>query len=290
MQTILQTKAKKLLETQTVDMIIGYSKTAWEGVNGVIFITKPEEAEKLVWDKSCINNLAVYLTGDNKKKYKVKGKIGIVLKGCDCRALIVLLQENQIKREDIHIIGIACDGVYTDPRFKNETMPRKCESCQVCTPPLYDTLIGEPIPAKLLKEEINSDLITLEEKSNIERWNFWQQELDKCIKCYACRNICPMCYCAKCFVDIATPQWVNPAASATGNLIFRIHRAFHLTARCIDCGECERACPVNIPLTLIKREMNNTVKELYDFVPGANIEDKPLFATYNKEDDDSFIR
>jgi len=66
-------------------------------------------------------------------------------------------------------------------------------------------------------------------------------------------------------------------------------RAFHLAGRCVGCGECERACPVNIPLMELNKKLTKDVKELFEYTSGIEVEEKPLFGTFKPDDPEEFI-
>src|SRR5208283_1942378 len=114
-QADLRETARKLLSESKVQVVIGY------GERGPVFVTKAEDADKLVWNRNCLTNLTAYL---KRKEIKALGKTAIVVKGCDERALVVLAQESQIERDKLHVVGMACEGL---------GIP-KCAGCEVRQP------------------------------------------------------------------------------------------------------------------------------------------------------------
>jgi ferredoxin len=247
-----------------------------------------EDADRLVFNHHAVNNLAVYLT----KMAPAEGcKIGIIAKGCDVRSIIMLIQENQIKREDVLIIGMECSGVVNESgmEWMPENVSAKCIACQVHTPPLYDVLIGEPEPITMPPNKHMAQLQALEAMTGEERWNFWQNEFERCVKCYACRQTCPLCYCEQCIADKSIPRWIDSSASQRGNLAWNVIRAFHLAGRCVGCNECERACPQDIPLSLLNMKMGMTARKEFDYVAGMSIDAPTLVGTYNQADREEFI-
>ena len=72
--------------------------------------------------------------------------------------------------------------------------------------------------------------------------------------------------------------------------MFQAVRNLHVAGRCTDCGECERACPVNIPLRSLTRGMYDIVDELFDYKAGMDKEAPSLLACYEDTDIEDFIR
>jgi len=185
----------------------------------------------------------------------VKGRVAIVAKGCDSRSIVSLIQDNKVVREDV-------------------------------------VLLGEPTAAAGDKEKAKSreKINSLETMKPDERWAFWRNEFSRCIRCYACRNVCPACFCERCFVEETEPPWVLPIPRWQDSLMFQVVRNLHVAGRCTDCGECERACPVGIPLRSLAREMYDIVGELFSYRAGMDKEAPPLLACYEPTDVEDFIR
>jgi formate dehydrogenase subunit beta len=244
-----------------------------------VFVTSPDDVERLVWNKHCYADLATFLV---RKEVASLGKPAIIAKGCDVKAIMVLIQESQIKREDVVILGVSCSGVGDPPLSK-------CPICDVNIPGEYDLLFGKEVTPKT---DINkfADVEEFEKKSPEERWEFWEKQFAKCIKCYACRQVCPLCYCEVCIADRNQPQWIETSAHTRGNYHWNLIRAWHLAGRCIDCQECERACPVGIPLSLLNRKLAKSVKERFDYEPGYDKEVSPPFTDFKPQDSEEFIK
>ncbi|MEW6102250.1 MAG: 4Fe-4S dicluster domain-containing protein [bacterium] len=260
--------AYELLEKGDISLIIGYEEN--NGIVSPCFIKDKEDTKRLIFNDKCFHNLSVYLT-------KMKERVGIIAKGCDIRSIIGLVQENQIKREDVVIIGIACPGLNL----------KKCSSCPDKNPKFYDYLIGEK--QEEIKGDKFSEVIEIEKKNPKERWNYFKNEFSRCIRCYACRQICPLCYCETCIVDVSIPQWISKANSSSSNFLFHITRALHLAGRCVGCGECERVCPMKIPLSLLNLKIANDVLELFDYKAGEDVNLKPPLQEFKKDDYNEFI-
>lgn len=292
----LQKIAKELLESNEVNVIIGWTKGSNQQRMRPVFITNPGEAVKLSFNSNCVQDLAVFLKKAEVKKFK---KIGIVVKGCDEKALNTLIQEYQVSRDDIKIIGIECRGVIrqnlADKGEKNltqSTVYDKCLFCDVHTPLLYDYLVESDEEEVKLTGDVKpyAKIEELDSMTAEERNKFWQKEFDKCIKCYACRQACPLCYCSRCIVEKNTPQWIDTNIEEVGNAQWNMIRAYHLSGRCIGCGECERACPVNIPLMLINEKMARDIFEQFGYKSGVDTNVKPVFGTFSESDFNDFIK
>ena len=281
MQDDLRALARRLLEEGQVEMVIGYCAGSLPDTARPVFVRRPEDADQLIFDRNCYHNLSVYLT---RPEIKELGRVAVVAKGCDVKSIIVLLQEHQLDRDDVVIIGVGCDGV-GEPRLF------KCDHCDVHVPKLYDHLLGEASET----DSTESDTLTLrtaelDAMTPDERWAFWQDHFSRCIKCYACRQVCPLCYCTTCIVDKNQPQWIETSAHTRGNFAWNLIRALHLAGRCIGCDECSRVCPAVIPLYLLNDRAAREILERFDYRAGYDAENPPPLAVYRTDDTEEFIR
>ena len=317
----MQSEIKSLLDRDDVKYAIGYEKGTYGFRVSPSFAYHPEDLEKFIYSPLCLNNLAVYPLLEEKLplprgQTEEKKKIVLVAKGCDSRSLLQIIQEKGLKRDDLIIIGIACSGII-DPDKINDMFPDsegdaeekddtflitiadqthevpkdlllldKCKRCEYPTPVLYDILLGDEVGTR---EDDYEDIHEFEQLSHEKKWTYWEGKFDQCIRCYACRNVCPLCYCKECMVDHLTDQWVRRSVNLSENTAWNLMRAFHHAGRCIDCGECERVCPMNLPLTELNRKVEKDVREMYDYVPGIDLEVKPLLATFRPNDPEEFV-
>jgi hypothetical protein len=200
-QDQLRQTCKELLESGKVNAVIGYGEDAADKPTFPIFITKPADADQLVWNERCLNNLTVYLT--NKRIRAMFPKVAIVVKGCDAKAVTVLAKESQINREEMVVIGMACAGV-GEP---------KCKICDVHMPGNTDVTIGETANEPVAAEARYAELNEFMKKTPAERMAYWTAELARCVKCYACRQTCPLCFCERCLADKNRPTAIDTSAT-----------------------------------------------------------------------------
>ena len=113
---------------------------------------------------------------------------------------------------------------------------------------------------------------------------FWEEQFSRCIRCYACRQACPGCYCSECFVERLDPLWVGIRIAPGENEVWNTIRAFHLAGRCIGCSQCEQVCPMDIPLSLLNRKLEKETLKLFNFQAGMDAETSPPFSTFKKEE------
>jgi ferredoxin len=263
----LNETAVRLLQNGEAQVIIGYG----EGSNGRIrplFVSNEKETVKLLFDSRCTQNLALYLY---KKETARLGKPAIVANIHTLRGIIRLAAEHQIKDGEVIALAITVDGDLKELR-------------QIAA---IEDYLSEVNPQ--VKEEDKALLDKLNAMTVAERWNFWQQEMAHCIKCYACRQACPLCYCTQCTVEINQPQWIPVASSKLGNLEWHIMRAMHLSGRCIECGQCGEACPENIPIHLLPIRLAEEIRELYGTVTGMKSEESCEMSSFQPNDKENFI-
>jgi ferredoxin len=257
-------------------------------------------------------NLANYLSGQ-------KGKVAIIAKGCDSRNIVTHIIENQIKREQLYIIGVPCSGMVDKNKiamgFKDEissfsekddqliiTSPLQeqtidkqtvlkdnCIYCQHRNPVIYDVLAADPVKEQAIENPF-PDVDAIEKMDADGKWTHFQELTQNCIRCYACRNACPLCYCPTCFVDEASPQWVGKGQNKTDVDTFHFLRAFHCAGRCTDCGACAEACPMNINVRDYTRKLNKDCFELFDWEAGLDLHRRPPLDVYSQDDPNDFIK
>jgi ferredoxin len=287
-------EAGRILTDGTVTAVVGFKAGRRAGTTMPAIVTDPARAGELVFSPACVNNLALYLTKAKKDVVK-KGRIAIVAKGCDMRALAGLMGESQIKREEIFIIGVVCAGVKGSGAVNGEplttgNLARKCRECTVRTPEGADLTAGTMPSLPELTPVEAEEMARLEAMTPAERWAFWKEQFSRCVRCMACRQVCPFCYCEQCLCDKNRPQAVESTPRPAGNMAWQIVRAMHLAGRCAGCAECERVCPMDIPLNLLNRKMAQEMKELYGFEAGLQPVEKGPLAEYKDNDDQSFIK
>ena len=290
----IRTQAVKLLTEETVVAVVGYYPGRRQGTAIPVLATNPEQAEKLIFSPACVNNLTLFLTKAKKGVLK-KGRVAIVAKGCDMRALAGLMGESQVKREEIFTIGIACAGVFGSGadrtgNLSEANIARKCRECSVHLPEGADLLVGTLPELSELSPLEAEEMARIEALPQAERWAFWKEHFTRCIRCMACRQVCPFCYCEQCLCDKNRPQAVESSPRPAGNMAWHIVRAMHLAGRCGGCAECERVCPMDIPLNLLNRRMAQELKELYDYEASTTPQEKGPLARYQEDDDESFIK
>jgi len=286
----LRETAKGLLADGRVDVLIGYQHGTLPGRARPCFVRKPEDAEKLVWDATCSNNLSVYLPAQFRKpdhpgkEPPPQPRVGVVVKGCDALSVALLVKEHQVPRENVVIIGMPCQGI-TEAGSK-EIMP----SCVECRTPVAEgidiAIEGESRPAA---QTPFADIEEFENRPIDERWEYFKSEMSKCVRCFACRQACPNCYCPECFAEQTTPKWISVGNELSDTMLFHLGRMFHQVGRCVGCDACVRACPMGVDLRTFTHKLARDAKQLYDYEISASPEDAPLFTKFEADDSDSFI-
>jgi formate dehydrogenase subunit beta len=316
----IREEAARLLDEGTVDVVIGFKAGTLALKTQPAFITQAAAADQLVHNGFGQNNLASFLTRRSDGE-----KIGLVCRGCESRAVRVLVSEHQYKRENLYLIGVPCTGVVDwrkveraggfgpersanashaaeegdevivtlagqEHRFQRaDVLHDSCQRCAYPNPVGTDVVLGDPVP-EVSAQDAWSAAREFEAKTAQERYEIFAQESERCMRCYACREACPMCYCTECFVDHNFPRWMESMVTPGGTQAWHIVRAFHQTGRCVSCGACERACPMDIKMTYLTDKLNDDMQQLYEFEVGANDDAVPPFAAFTLDDKKRFVR
>ena len=304
-------RASALLADGTVDRVLGW-KTGEFGydVTPAVFCSAQELEQSFVWNDFCGANFSKYLV----KETLGEGKVLVFLKPCDTYSFNQLLTEHRFDREKVYAIGVPCDGMLDGGKLRDragelasfavegdtvtvetlydgtltlpraELLPDRCVNCKSKKHVAYDELLGED--GDVLDSHRFDEVERLERMTADERYAFWQNELSRCIRCNACRDVCPACTCEKCVFDNPNSGVENKAAANSfEEKLFHIIRAFHVAGRCTDCGECSRVCPQHIPLHLLNRKFIHDIDRFYgDYQAGAEVGSRAPIVNYTKDD------
>lgn len=280
--------AKQLLADGTVATVLGHGPGTLPGRMVPLVATKPEHAAKLAWNAHCHTNLAAYLAGPRRPA----GRIAVVVKACDARAALGLVREGKLAREDVVLLGVSCGGVADRT---GDGLAPKCHPCDGELPAGCDYTISPTgvLPGSVpgaTKRKTGPDprdarVAAIEQAPPEARFAFWQRQFADCIRCNACRGVCPSCYCDRCIAEQHRPQWIPAGVDGKGNFAWNFIRAYHLSGRCVGCDECARVCPAEIPLDLVNRRIALEIERRF----GAETEAPPL-STFRLDDPQEFIR
>ena len=311
---VLVDKAVSLLESGTVCAVLGWGKGEFAyDVTPTVFESAEEIRENFVWNDFCGANFSKYLVS---KTRKIEGKILVFLKPCDTYSFNQLLTEHRFDREKVYAVGVPCEGMadiakvkaaagegisaidFTDAGLSVTTLyddehkvipyadvlAERCVNCKSKKHVAYDELLGES--GEVLESARFDEVERIEAMTPDERFAFWQGELSRCIRCNACRDVCPACTCEKCVFDNPNSGAENKApANSFEEQMFHIIRAFHVAGRCTDCGECSRVCPQNIPLHLLNRKFIRDIDNFYgEYQAGAEVGSRAPLVDYNLDD------
>ena len=306
----LITRAKELLANGTVARVLGWKAGDLCYNPEPAFFTTAEELDNFVYNGFCGANLSKYLINLGKKE----GKTAIFMKPCDSYSFNQLVKEHRIVRENVYVIAVECLGKLDIQKIKaqgcsfvtdvevvekevkvisplGETVLSKPEivlsKCEVCNK-THQVKDEEIILHERPERDVNrfAEVEKLEAMTEDERFAFWREQLSKCIRCNACRNVCPACSCRKCVFDSTKFDSAQKAnVDSFEEKMFHVIRAFHVAGRCTDCGECSRVCPQGIPLHLFNRKFIKDIDTFYgEFQAGADTESRGPLTNFTFDD------
>jgi formate dehydrogenase (coenzyme F420) beta subunit len=309
----IRAAARRLLSTGRVDRVLGFCRGSIPLRDRPFVARTIEEVDRLCWTGFCTTNPAKLLLESEERT-------AVVAQGCVSRNIAQLIQENRIARPNLHIIGVPCEGMIDrekalelaafeivsaaeegealvltgrgnrELRVRRSAVLRpNCRTCLHMNPVLFDELAGEPVE-ELPREPIGEDVAEWEALPPGLRRERFRELIRGCIRCYACRDACPLCTCALCFVDDSRPQWCGKTQDEADVATFHILRAFHCAGRCTDCGACESACPQGIRLRILTSKLEKDVRDLYGYEPGLDTETLPPLCVYRPDDAEEFVK
>jgi len=291
------------------------------------FARAPDEVETFVLSPLARANVLVHLTSAEIRRDPSCLPVAVLARGCETRMLNQIFNEGGLSRDDVHVVGLGnCRGTI-DPRrlcehlpeldafpsireeddqfvlswppqreariARSEILAERCRRCTVHQPLVHDHLVLlvadddwiEPEPPAAM-----AAVDTIEAMAPAERWRFWRGQFEQCIRCHACRDACPLCYCEDCILERLRPRWVHRRVDLAENTAYQLQRILDLAGRCTACGECAEACPVGLPLHLLTQKVERDVRDLYGATSGATADQKNVLATFHPDDPEESIR
>ncbi len=306
-------KACVLLSAGRVDRVLGWKKGEFDyDVTPFVFTDADSLKANFVFDDFCGANFSKYLIDETQKS---DGKVLVFLKPCDTYSFNQLLTEHRFDRNKVYAVGVPCDGMVDVSKIKalagegiasvsaegdsiivstlydgdktlakSDVLAERCAVCKSKKHVAYDELLGDE--GEILDSARFDEVARLEAMTPDERYAFWQSQLSRCIRCNACRDICPACTCEKCVFGNPDSGVENKAAANSfEEKMFHIIRAFHVAGRCTDCGECSRVCPQNIPLHLLNRKFIKDINSFYgEYQAGEEVGSRAPLVNYTLDD------
>ena len=313
LENLIRDKVASLFESGEISRAILWKNGEFSYDKTPYVAESKEDLKDFSYDEFAAGSLVKYLISESKRE----GKVLVILKPCDIYAYNRLASEHRINPDNIYVLGVNCCGkadvdkirtkdvkgitgietdgkkvtvktIYGDKEFAfSDVALDKCHFCKTREFPEGIETIGEVLPLSFeAKEDNYDDVSEIEKMSADERFAFFREQLSKCIRCNACRNICPACTCERCVFD-NDASGISSKANADDfeENMFHIIRAFHVAGRCVDCRECSRVCPENIPLHLLNRKFIKDINELYgEYQAGETLENRSPLTNFTKED------
>ena len=314
---------RELLESGRVNSVLGAVPT--RGLLGMAQLARtPEQMDSFSLSPLACPNLLVHLTSEEARLDAARFPVAVLVRGCETRMLNQILSEGGLRRDRVYVVGLAhCPGAI-DPRRlaaqlpeltgfpevvidgeavivtddtgeparleRNGVVLERCRHCQTHEPLTCDhrfCLIEDGAWVAPVSAGQDSGVEAIEAMAPAERWTYWRSQLERCMRCHACRDACPLCYCENCILERLQPCWVKRSVDLPENTAYQLLRVMHLVGRCTACGECERACPVDLPLGLMMRKMEAVVGDLYGHRSGLDAEGEHLLSIFDPRDADA---
>lgn len=305
-------KLKDMLERGEIKGVLGFVKTNDPAKKKIYYTENPGEVSNFEITTFNTLNPVTFLL----RLKRDNGKIACFLRDCEERALNVLVSEGKIAKDSVYVIHVPCRGALDTLKLKaayggditslevqddkvvvdgssgrrefafRDFLPGGCKNCEEYSS--HADVIVDGDNTRI--HEDYRDIKGFDTKTPEEKWEYFRKEFERCTRCYACRESCPMCYCEQCFVDSYDPLWVEPGLSISDIMGYHLIKMYHMAGRCTNCGTCERACPENIPLSLLTTMISERLKRDFNYISGLKSDQKVFLGEFHYEDREEFIR
>lgn len=238
----LTQNARLLLETGEVSAVLAM-RAGLDGPMPYLF-TRPEELDaredgpKYPLAKTAWRILRAMPQGSS---------LAVVCRTCDSRAIREQERLGQYSGRSIQSLVIPCDADQAE----------RC-SCAMPTPEAAANVPAHPGAA--LSPALRAF------QGDPDRTLAWREAMQRCLKCYGCRNVCPVCVCPECRLE--DPAFVPVTVLPPSPLPWHVCRATHVAESCVACGACQDACPSGIPLLALHSAIAGHLYEKTGYISG----------------------
>jgi len=130
----------------------------------------------------------------------------------------------------------------------------------------------------------DEDFKVLEDMSSSERFDYWFDRFDKCIKCYGCRDACPICYCDTGHCTLEPGKGTVITGEVPPEALFPMVRVTHVMDSCVNCGQCQDVCPVELPLSRLIFLLSKRIGAVLKYEPGMDKDKPPPLRTATEQE------
>ena len=281
---------------------------------------------QLVWGGYSAPNLAAYLVSFYEPDLRLKQQpekpvLGLQVRSCELRSVYTLVREKQVPRDKLVLVGVPCRGMVDLRRLREkldlervtdaveepgalklklpggevvrldreEFIEDACRECRRPSVPEESVDFLVDGPSRKEAAGVYDAVRAFEDRPVEERWRIFLEETSKCIRCYACRQACPTCYCRDCFAEQTDLHWIGASAELSDIQLFHLVRIFHQAGRCSSCGACARACPVGVDLRTFTQKIVKDVDEFFGSLPGFSLEEVSPLNVFREDDGEEFM-